>query len=314
MLRRIPGCTAALLALFLAACGGGGGDSGSTDTPAAEAGDLTATNYEQTAQVIQEAVAVSTGTASSFSPVRASGTTGAAVSQAMSAALKGHGGRRVTLAGRALPADVVVDTVSCSGGGTVKTTFDDKDGSGEFSAGDVISFEFFACRESRGTVNGKATLQAVFVGANRVSVQIAYADFQAAAVGLNLQATYDVQWTGDTFTSELSVTQGRTVTSNGTPVTVTITQSGTYNASSGVQSTSTRGSVGVDGKVYTIDQPLAYTMAAGEDSPAAGSLSILDRDNDKVLVIAKPAAWRYEYHRVGNTTGTPDSASEVPKP
>ena len=78
------------------------------------------------------------------------------------------------------PAAATSDTEACGVSGSLTTTFDDRDGNGQLSAGDVLTVAFDQCRDSATSLlNGSAVLTLSSVPTTRSIV--ASADFQDVA-------------------------------------------------------------------------------------------------------------------------------------
>ena len=128
---------------MLTACGGGGGN----DSPAAKNVAITSANQTAVARASLNggaAVALAQG---SLSGGGTSGplATGALLRRAVVATTNQRKG--VASAG-VHPAATSTDTEACQVSGTMTTTFDDRDGNGQLSNGDVLTATFAQCRDS----------------------------------------------------------------------------------------------------------------------------------------------------------------------
>ena len=154
-----PLVAASALAL-LAACGGGGDSSNS---PSATPLAITSTNQTDVARAsINGGLAISLaqgslgGGAAATAVVGRSHALAATMVHVLHAAI---GQRRSVASVGAHAAAVSSATDSCADGGTVTTSFDDKDGNGVVSNGDVLTAAFSQCRDSATlTINGTVTV------------------------------------------------------------------------------------------------------------------------------------------------------------
>lgn len=131
--------------LVLAACGGGGGD-GAPPLPAATV-DVTAANRDDVAHAAIAAVVA-------LSPIGQVPTAGSAgqppgsLARALAARVPAAPSARIAAAGGGFSRAAAISgsTVdACPQGGTVTTTFEDRDGSASVSAGDVLTLDYAGC-------------------------------------------------------------------------------------------------------------------------------------------------------------------------
>lgn len=174
----------AVVVLGLAACGGGGDVTGSPGGGnVAPSGSVRITAANQDA--VSRAAAVATVGGLSFDVVRV------ITSRDKGPVARWRGARALT--GRQAPAGVVVLPIeTCSAGGTMAATLDDRDGSLTLTTGDVLNVSFTACRE---TANAQAD----------GSLSLAFGQLSAAPT-LSLQAQVTmVQFTLSSLSSSRSV-------------------------------------------------------------------------------------------------------------
>ncbi len=139
---------------LLSACGGdgdgGGSDAPGTSAPAAVA--ITTTNQTPVARAtIASGFAVAQTQTSGSSGASAAGASRNAHSLAAAVrhALGAVGARRSAVASAgAHPAATTSDTEQCGVSGNFTSSFDDKDGNNQLSAGDVVNVVFSQCRDS----------------------------------------------------------------------------------------------------------------------------------------------------------------------
>lgn len=170
---RHPARTLATLCacLALVSCGGGGGDS--TMVPTATDVSITSANQQAVARSV-----VSGGMALMWAqPLAAPGRATALDATAKRAAPAAQLLARITSrmasltlgqasSARPGPLAVSTETEACSDGGTVATTFDDRDNNGDASAGDIVTAVFAGCKEADLiTLDGRAVVQIATVAA-----------------------------------------------------------------------------------------------------------------------------------------------------
>lgn len=169
---------------LLCACGGGGSDSGGTSQPVGPTGlNITASNKDAiTRATVTGGLSVSNAqTATDAAGSGEQPTSVAARAQSVSAltqrALAASVKQRMTIASASVHPAALGDTQACAVSGSVTVTFDDLDGNGLLSTGDLLSVQFNACRDSAASLyNGKAVLTLTTVpNASQIA---ASADFQ----------------------------------------------------------------------------------------------------------------------------------------
>lgn len=174
-MHRIPRLAAATVCVALTACGGGGGSSAPPPTPQVA---ISSANQTEVARSV-----VSGGLALALAqplaaPERA--TALAARTQATALPPRALAGvaQRVLMqfasaqrdAARAQPLAVSTETEFCSEGGTVATTYDDRDNNGDASAGDVLTAVFTQCKEAGLVqIDGTVVLQVATVSVNNAT-------------------------------------------------------------------------------------------------------------------------------------------------
>ena len=181
---------ASTLAL-LAACGGGG--DGGTSHPVGPSGlSITTTNKDTvTRAAVTGGLAVSniqTATNSAGTGQQPNGVTArthALAALAQRALAAGVRSRMGIASASAHPA-ALSDTAACAVSGSLTTTFDDRDGNGLLSAGDVLSVQFNACRDSATSLyNGKAVITLTTVpSASQITASADFQDVSSVQGGL----------------------------------------------------------------------------------------------------------------------------------
>ena len=172
---------ASALAL-LTACGGGGGQDDRGDPPGATGLSITSTNKDAVARAaVTGGLSVSNvQTATDAAGSGAQPNSAAARAQSVSALTRralAAGVARTTIASTSAHPAALGDTQACAVSGSVTVTFDDVDGNGLLSGGDLLSVQFNQCRDSATSLyNGKAVLTLTSVpNASQIT---ASADFQ----------------------------------------------------------------------------------------------------------------------------------------
>ena len=167
---------------LLTACGGGGQDDRG-DPPGPTGLSITSTNKDAiTRATVTGGLSVSNvQTATDAAGSGAQPNSAAARAQSVSAltrrALAAGVKSRMTIASTSAHPAALGDTQACAVSGSVTVTFDDVDGNGLLSGGDLLSVQFNECRDSATSLyNGKAVLTLTSVpNASQIT---ASADFQ----------------------------------------------------------------------------------------------------------------------------------------
>ncbi|SUS06364.1 conserved exported hypothetical protein [uncultured Defluviicoccus sp.] len=311
--------TASALAL-IAACGGCGGGGDASAPPPAPATQVPISSSNQTAvarSVVSGGVALTLAQPLA-APGRATAQSVAGSASPMAgSALQAIAQRmvRLTLAHRqapqrAQPLAASTDTEACSAGGSIATTFDDRDNNGDVSAGDVLTAAFAQCRETDDSrLDGTVVLRVTAVPANtatRVELrgsmsfqQLGAAfggttatlagsvDFSAAvtesAVQMAMTVGADALRIGAsspgysesvTYESGMRVTVGQALT--GTQAT-TFTLDGSFSSQS------------LGGRI-TVSTPRAMTQVPTDDYPASGQIVATGAGGSQLRITVLDAA------------------------
>ena len=175
---------AAASTLLLSACGGSG--DGTSHTVGPTGLSITSANKDAvTRSTITGGLAVSNiqtatdsaGTGQQPTSVASRAHSLAALTQR---ALAASVTSRMSIASTSTHPAALADTEACAVSGSLTTTFDDRDGNGLLSTGDVLSVQFNQCRDSATSLyNGKAVITLTTVpNASQIS---ASADFQSVS-------------------------------------------------------------------------------------------------------------------------------------
>lgn len=321
-----------LLAAALAACGGGGGDggndagtstaSGIPTSASGATGDITTANYATVAVQIEDILALSTDLTGAIDPTAASGGSASAGPKAQAVAgtvfslatRSSSFGRKTRLSagGTATVLGTTTQTEACSGGGFATVTFNDADNDGALSAGDSMTIAATNCVEDGETLGGQATVTIAALSDTQVSMSMQFSPMTAGGVTLTGGASIVLAYNGSSYTGTLSL-DNVTVTEAGQPtVKMSFQQSASYNGATGVITTSTQGGVVIGSESYWMQQATPFQGYAYAAYPYAGSLSVTDKDGDRVVGVATATSIRYEFYKAGNTGSTPDAVTDVP--
>lgn len=169
-------------ALFVGACGGGGGDEPAAPTLTA----ITAANAPVTVAVVYRTVGAFYDAALAPSDQLPAGVVAdvptGSFGLASFAADKLRSLTDVPIAPAASAVGVVVQTTeACAVSGSFTVTFDDADNSGDPTTGDGFTFTFSNCVEADVTLNGAMTIANIVLGANEFQASIGFASFTAAS-------------------------------------------------------------------------------------------------------------------------------------
>ena len=166
---------------LLSACGGG--DGGTSHTVGPTGLNITSANQDAvTHATVTGGLAVSniqtaTSAAGNGQQPTSVATRAHSLSALMQRTLSAGVKSRMSIEGASTPPASLGDTQACSVSGSLTVTFDDRDGSGLLSTGDVLSVQFNDCRDSATSLyNGKAVITLTTVpNASQIT---ASADFQ----------------------------------------------------------------------------------------------------------------------------------------
>lgn len=260
-----------LVALALAACGGGGGDAG------VQLPDNVAVTAQNRGAVARASFAgVASTSVGGFAGIASDRTSPLVVKRAQSAAL---------VARKRIAIDVSVDL--CPGGGAADATETDTAPIGQANPGDAVAITFVNCNDGTGSVaNGRMDLTLAAISANSVSFNVAtnglsvreiatgYVGSGSGAFRLTLTSS------GSTFVTEIVVPERLTSTVNAGDISDTVTLLDGYTARSSHDSatgTTTSTSSGVvasqvAGGFVRVSTPQPLLQFDSEDYPHAGQV------------------------------------------
>jgi hypothetical protein len=315
---------AAAVAALLSACGGGSSDNASAaPTTGAQSVAITSVNQTSVARATVNA-AFSLGLVQNESP--SGGTSAAASSGATSRMIqrvldKAVAQRRGIATASAHPAAITSSTAPCDISGSIATSVNDADNSGQLSAGDVITATFQQCEDSTAlTINGTLTITLTGTPAST--------QFAGNAVFQNVVASYTgVTYTinGNTAISETDTdtlssstftvgAAGLTVATAATGYADSITfDAGLVAASSFIAGTNTLTLTGsfvsqsIGGRV-TIATPHGLVQQAADAYPSQGQLLITGASGSTLLVTALNST-QVQLQVDANGDGTVDSTT-----
>jgi hypothetical protein len=211
---------AASLLTLLTACGGSGADDRG-DPPGAAGLSITTANKDAVARsTVTGGLAVShiqTATDSAGSGQQPNGAAArahalAALAQRVLAA--GVESRMTVASGTREHPAALGDTQACGVSGSVTVTFDDRDGNGLLSTGDVLSVQFNACRDSDTSLyNGKAIITLTSVpNASQITAGADFQDVSSVQGGLtaSIDGKLSISETDSDTDSTVAMTVGDT--------------------------------------------------------------------------------------------------------
>lgn len=169
-------------ALFVGACGGGGGDEPAAPTLTA----ITEANAPATVAVVYRTVGAFYDAALAPSDQLPVGVVADVPTGSFGlATFAADKLRSLTDLDSASPTPavgvVVQETQPCAVSGSVTVGFDDADNSGTLTSGDGFTFAFSNCVEADVTMNGTMTIANIVLGATEFQASIAFASFTAAS-------------------------------------------------------------------------------------------------------------------------------------
>ena len=315
---------ASTLAL-LTACGGDGDPAGG---PTGSALAITSTNQSNVARAtINGGLAVSSASGSVGGGSAASvADRSHAMGVALDHALHVVGARRARVASAgAHPAAVSTDTEPCADGGSISTSFDDKDGNRQLTGGDVITATFAQCRDDATTAIDGAI--AITLSSTPTATQIvANAQFQhvsIAATGVTsvIDGLAGINETDTSTTSTTALnagTGGLTVSVASSSYTDTLVfDAGTafntsFDETSGNSTSSLHGAFTsslLAGHV-TVDTPTALAQGAADPYPSSGVIHVVGASGSALLITVVSSS-QVQLQLDANGDGTYESASNV---
>lgn len=294
----------------LAACGGGGGGDGGSSTPAAT-GDFAAGSYSSTA----DGVVGSVMTALNFDPTAGAGLPlGAPTAHAQGLAAAGvlpNGRFERLLAERALSRSVGVSaqatdttTTACSGGGQL--VFVSSYANAEaVNKGDRVDVSSNGCIENGLPVSGTLALVVSSYSASSSAVSAALSitagAFGSSELRVNGSMTLSISATQTQSTVTLAY---QAMTAQTPAVTYQWDHSIAFTATQSQETLAFGGLAhGAGGATYTLRQDVPFVVT-GTGVPAAGQLSIIDKDGDRVQLNVESGGFTYTFYTAGSSTPT----------
>lgn len=303
--------------LTLTTCGGGDGNGpGAAEDDPRLTGDLTPGNY---ASVGADVVKV----------LDAAGFASLAVG-AIPVALRGVSdgsaarGRRLLLmpaVWASLPPpheqhlDVYPIGEPCAEGGYTTGSIFDRDGNGVLSTGDAVVMSYVGCGMGGEVVSGDQSMSVIglvsfgpvqaaeleFIFGNLGNQALRYSG--AVRVVLTIDGATGTEQLAMAFREMLVSLGGRTYHWGFTA---------TYRrTSSGMDSASFAGHLGMDGQTFMLRQPAPFTFSE-EGLPAGGHVAVIDADGDRLEVEAGQNRYLFRYFSIDNLGNLPDAQSDGP--
>ncbi len=215
----------------------------------------------------------------------------------------GVGSRKTIASASAHPAAATTDTESCAAGGTMATTFDDRDGSQSLTTGDVLTVHFAQCRESATLIyDGTAVITltstptATQIAADAVFQQLSEVDGSVTSTVDGPLAVVE----NDTGTAT-----DDTLTAGAGGVAITLASTAFHDVASFAQgatvvvdtpasgdrfSVSLEGTMGIQSVTYNILSPVVHTISplvqlATDAYPSSGVLRVSGNNSLLMTVI-----------------------------
>lgn len=315
---------ASALAL-LSACGGDDSPSSPTSAPLA----ITSTNQTDVARASINgglAISLAQGSLGGGSSSSAVASRAHALGAVLARVLHVAAGQRKGIASTGAHASAVsTSTDACAVSGTVTTTFDDKDGNGYASNGDVLTAAFSQCRDSTSsTING--TVVVTIVGTPSDSQFTANAQFQDVSV-VDSGATSTVNGAASLTETDGPTTSNSSITVGNAGLTITVA-SASYNdslvfdagtvvttnesSSSGTTSITASGAFSSHllGGHVTIATPTPLVQADADAYPRSGVIHIIGASGSALLLTVLSNA-QVQLQLDANGDGTYESTSTV---
>jgi len=311
---------ASALAL-LSACGGGGGDGGSASK------DVAITSTNQTA-VARASINGGAAVALAQGALGSGGTSGtlAAHTLARRAIAAVSNQRKAVAAVGAHPATASSDTQACGVSGTLSITFDDRDGNGSLTSGDVLTAAFAQCHDSAtSSIDGTVTI--TLTSTPTASTLDASANFQNVAVVdgtvsssiSGVVALHEVDGT-TLSTEQLVVGSGGltvSVSSSAYSDSVSFESGMTFGAST--MSANSQTSLSLDGSFtaasiggrVTVSTPVPLMSAFDSDYPSTGVVKVVGASGSTVLATVIDNT-QVQLQLDANGDGTYESSTVVP--
>ena len=326
-MKSIPSVILATVSLaLLSACGGdGGGDDSSKSAPTAVA--VTTTNETAVARAtIANGFAIA-DTQSSGSNIA---TTASAKTRALGAlvrrAVSEAAARRSAVASATVhPAASTTDTEPCGVSGTLSTSFDDKDGNGSLTSGDVVTAVFSQCRDSSTLLmNGTLVITMTSVtSADQFAANAVLQGFDIVDVDLSSLIDGTISITESDTTAESDTTlavgdAGLTVASSSTSYTDSVTfangtriayRESTSDDQSSVTLDGSFSAASIDGSV-TVATVQPIVQLAGDSYPSSGAMRVTGASNSALLLTVLSAT-QVQLQLDANGDGTYESTSDA---
>ncbi len=213
---------AACAAAALSACGGGGSDAPAPQPPAPAPVGLSITSGNQSA-VTQATIAGGLSVSNVETATNAGGqgaqptsvtTRAHALMTVVRRALAAGPQRRVAIESLASahPLAISTDTEACGVSGSLTTTFNDVDGNGTISAGDILTIQFNQCRDSATSLyNGSAVItMATVPTAEQITGTANFENLSAVEGSLTstVNGTLNISETDSDTVSDVALTVG----------------------------------------------------------------------------------------------------------
>ena len=328
---------AACAAAALSACGGSGGsDAPAPQPPAPAPAGVTITSGNQAA-VTQATIAgglsvsnVETATNAGGSGVQPTSVTARAhaLTTLVRRALAAGPQRRATIesVAAAHPLAVSTDTEACGVSGTLTTTFNDVDGNGTISAGDILTIQFNQCRDTATSLyNGKAVItMATVPTAEQITGTADFQNLSAVEGGLTstVDGTLSISETDSDTSSDVALTvgaNGLTETMASSSYNDVVTLNAGLNITVDEVFAAQRSQLTFDGVLsaqsvpgghLTLATKTPFVLNDSDDFPSAGVLQV--KGTHGTLLITVQNSTNVQVQLDANDDGTYESTTSTP--
>lgn len=288
----------------LAACGGGGGSgddapaSGLPATASEVTGDIETGNYATIAAAAVGAIRPSTG----LSSIGGSGLVdGAGVEgDRSSAATASDTNRRSALKVKSLAVHEL--TEPCESGGSVSVVLNDADGNEDYSAGDSWTESYNNCSMGGLTINGGGSVSVRSASASAMDLSLSVNQLSMDGMMMNGPARIQVASVASGVSATITFAGVTLASSGAETLTLGAAVALTFNSSTEAVTAAFNGPVAYGADSFWFAQSAAFALPAGKGVPRSGSLTVSDKDGDRVVVSGSASGLTYTFYAAGSET------------